>query len=400
MTMKKMISLALATCMALALAVPAGAEAISESPESTFRVNVVDENGKAIPSPSISLYSYMDKSVVLNTTANANGTCTLRYTPGDLSECESQGDDVIYADYIVYVAKPGYQDEVYTLTKMFSPSGENNYDENNQKPITITMTHETEAAQPQSDEATDDPVYQYLVDTGKVSSENPFYILQPEDRTDMVSKGYVTQSGVKRITTSNINNVQVPIGEFHAVKGATIKVTFYTQDSLAVQSKTNLGSGWSASGSISRNFAETANFCSLTTTNSTGVKQVYYVMGDFVQEDSYTVGGTPRKVIRLNRLRASTGKRTLQTCTKCMKAYSSISNSDGLIRVVSPGTSITYGSQGTVGLSLTASAGGVSLGVTRTATNRQEITCRSSGTQTLKLYDNNTNEAICHVTHN
>ena len=56
MTMKKMISLALATCMALALAVPAGAEAISESPESTFRVNVVDENGKAIPSPSISLY--------------------------------------------------------------------------------------------------------------------------------------------------------------------------------------------------------------------------------------------------------------------------------------------------------------------------------------------------------
>lgn len=83
-----------------------------------------------------------------------------------------------------------------------------------------------------------------------------------------------------------------------------------------------------------------------------------------------------------------------------MKAYSSISNSDGLIRVVSPGTSITYGSQGTVGLSLTASAGGVSLGVTRTATNRQEITCRSSGSQTLKLYDNNTNEAICHVTHN
>ena len=39
MTMKKMISLALAACMALSLAVPAGAEAISESPESTFRVN-------------------------------------------------------------------------------------------------------------------------------------------------------------------------------------------------------------------------------------------------------------------------------------------------------------------------------------------------------------------------
>ena len=400
MTMKKMISLALATCMALALAVPAGAEAISESPESTFHVNVVDENGKAIPSPSISLYSYMDKSVVLNTTANANGTCTLRYTPGDLSECESQGDDVIYADYIVYVAKPGYQDEVYTLTKMFSPSGENSYDANNQKAITITMTHETETAQPQSDEATDDPVYQYLVDTGKVSSENPFYILQPEDRTDMVSKGYVTKSGAKRITTSNINNVQVPIGEFHAVKGATIKVTFYTQDSLAVQTKTNLGSGWSASGSISRNFAETANFPSLTTNGTTGVKQIYYVMGDFVQEDSYTVGGTARKVIRLNRLRASTAKGALQYCSLCMKAYSSVSNSDGLIRLLSSKSSITYASEKTVSLGFDASVGGASLGVTRTTTGRKEITCENTSTKSLKLYDKGTNEAVYHMTHN
>lgn len=403
--MKKcVLSLCLALSFVCTMIVPASATSIEDT-ESTFRITVMDEQGNAIDSATVSLYSYLDKGVVLNSTTNNAGKCVLKYMPDidvdDLNEAsieQGSNETLVYADYIVYASKDGYQDEVYTLTKLISPSGEYNFDAVNQEEVVITLKPESAAEiSMQSVETMNyQQVYQYLVTTGKVSDECPIYVIQPEDRVEMEQLG-ITSPVIPYATTTAINNVRVPIGEFHVTSGGKVNVTFQTSDSLTVQTKADAGSGWSVSGSIKRNFAEKATYATFTTTSNAGQKKTYYVMGDFVKEESYTVGGNPRTTIRLDRLRASTATGTAMSCTKCMKSYSALSNSDGLIREISAGSSITVENAKSIALGLYASAGGVNLGVTRNQTASSIIKYSSSG-KNLKLYDNNTNEAVYHMT--
>lgn len=401
---KRMLSIFMAFCMIFPLAVTAGASPLNDSPESTFNITVVDEQGNAIPSSKISLYSYLDKQVVLNATASTSGSCKLHYTPtvdpekmSKLNAEQGSTEDVLYADYMIYVSKPGYQDELYTLTKTFSPSGKIDCDAANQGDITITMKPSTISA---SKKTSSDPIYQYLVNTGKISDESPIYILQPEDTIELQKQGVIS-SVTPKASFTNINNVNVPVGEFHVVKGATLNVKFYTSDSLKVQSKADSGSGWSVSGSVSRNFSETASYAPFSITADTaGRKKVYYVMGDFIKETTYITGGQVRQVMRLNKLRASTAVSATSICNTCMKSYSSVSNNDGLIRTVNPNSHIVYGKGKTVSLGLSASVSGISLGVTRTTKTSTEIKCSNSSSKTLKMYDKGTNEAVYHMTHN
>ena len=406
-----MISIALTLCLAVSLAIPASAAFISESPESTFHINVVDENGNPIDSVSVSLYSYLDKEVVLNDTTNSSGSSTLHYTPDIDPENLDQYSidlgstkDTFYADYMIYVSKPGYQEQTYNLTKLFSPSGKNDYDFENQENITITMPESSNnIAYQQSSEQ--NSTYQYLISTGKLSAQNPVYVLQPEDKIEMEKQGITSSSPQRLVSKVEYPNIQVPIGEFHVVNGGSVQVTFSTSDSLKVQTKVNSGSGWGASGSVSRTFAQTASFSALTTSTSYGIKQVYYVMGDFVQEETYTASGSSRYTLKLVKLNAATGRRTATKCTTCMKAYSSVGNSDGTLRPLSaPQDFIALYRSKTVDLGLSASVKSVSLGVTRTTSTSTNIVYKNISTSAspkkLMLYDAKTGERIYHMTHN
>ena len=107
---KRMVSLLIILSLAFLIGIPTSAVSTEEKAENTFHINVSDAQGAPLDAATVSLYSYLDTGIVLSGETDADGSCTLYYDPDIVY---GENEDVAYADYVVYVAKEGYQDNVY-----------------------------------------------------------------------------------------------------------------------------------------------------------------------------------------------------------------------------------------------------------------------------------------------
>lgn len=396
---KRMVSLLIILSLAFLIGIPASAVSTEEKAENTFHINVSNAQGAPLDAATVSLYSYLDTGIVLSGETGADGSCTLYYDPDIVY---GENEDVAYADYVVYVAKEGYQDNVYYLTKIFSRDGACETDEIiNGEEINVQLDSESPLAQQAEMTSYQNDVYSYLYSSGKLSDSNPFYIIQDEDRAEMERLGIMPSVEEQAVSTTPITNVDVPIGEFHVVKGGRVKVVFSSTDSIKVETKVKASSssGWTVSGSVSKKLdtLTTNSYPDLTTTTSSGIYKKYFVRGDFVKEESYTTGGGTRTTIRLDQLRggAYTGG---GNCDVCKMAYNSAYNgSFGLATPINKGGSVAKYESTTTNLGLYASAGGASLGVTRVTGASTNITYFADSAN-IVLYDYNTSGRVLHMT--
>lgn len=396
---KRMVSLLIILSLAFLIGIPTSAVSTEEKAENTFHINVSDAQGAPLDAATVSLYSYLDTGIVLSGETDADGSCTLYYDPDIVY---GENEDVAYADYVVYVAKEGYQDNVYYLTKIFSRDGACETDEIiNGEEINVQLDRESPLAQQAEMTSYQNAVYSYLYSSGKLSESNPFYIIQDEDRTEMERRGIMPSAEEQVISTTTINNVDVPIGEFHVVKGGRVQVVFTSTDSVTLETKvkSSSSSGWAVSGGITKRLESmtTSTYPDLTTTTSNGIYKKYFVRGDFVKEESYTTGGNTRTTIRLSQLRggAYTGGGICELCKMDFnRAFQGSFGNSEMINLT--GDVRKYEAKTTV-LGLSAIVSGVSLGVTRTTGTRSDIRY-CADTATLVIYDFNTNGRVYHMT--
>jgi hypothetical protein len=273
-------------------------KSIKDSSAYTFDISINDEDGNPVDAANVSLYSYLDSKVVKNTTTEESGACTVYYMPSfdaknldKKSLLKGSSKELVYGDYIVYVAKDGYESALYYLTKGYTSSRKNSYDEMNSQKISITLhpvKETTMSAQSSnimdSKAAYQKEVYDYCVETGKISDENPIYILQPEDKEELSMQGIVNPDVNQRAVSAargvvkNYRNLLVPIGTFHVGPNAKVDVTFSSSNKLSVQTAVD----GSISGSITRDLGRSIDYASFT--SSTYKKQTYYTKADFVEE--------------------------------------------------------------------------------------------------------------------
>ena len=286
------------------------------------------------------------------------------------------------------------------MTKIFSQSRNSDYDPINQEEITVTISRSVLTPTAQRTTA-QDSVYQYLVNKGKLSNTQPFYILQDEDKKDLQRLGISPSMQPQPLSSTPINNVDVPIGDFHIVKGGKIKVIFSTSDSVKVQTKVKASSssGWGVSGSVSRNLSmmSTSTYPDIVSSTSSGKYTRCFVKGNFVKEESYTVGGTIRTTIRLSSLTggAYTGSGNCDICN--MNYNSAFNGSFGNAAPISRGASVQKYKSTTTNLGLSAYASGVALGVTRITGASTNIKY-SAVSSDIVLYDYDGTGRIFHMT--
>lgn len=181
---KRMLSLLVAVGIAASIGI-APAAALEETLANTFRIHVTDAKGDPIEGVAISLYSYYDEDIVQSGETDADGSCTLYYQP-DVT-CE-EGTDLVYVDYMVYAVKKGYMDQIWYLSKAISRDGADGVaDTVNGEEIVIPMERKVPRLPEQT--SYQRALYQYLRETGKLSDDRPFYIIQDEDRAELERRG-------------------------------------------------------------------------------------------------------------------------------------------------------------------------------------------------------------------
>lgn len=78
--MKEFMPLLLILALVMTL-IPQNVFAVNSNSASNFEISVVDKNGNPVNNAKVSLYSYLDSSVVKNEIVNNSGICTFEYTP-------------------------------------------------------------------------------------------------------------------------------------------------------------------------------------------------------------------------------------------------------------------------------------------------------------------------------
>ena len=375
-----------------------------QSLESQFKITIQDETGRPVDNANIYIYSYLDQTTVATATTNLDGTCEVTYMP----DFESPSDGAsIYGDYIVYVEKNGYQDTMYYLTKIYSES--NDFDASNGEDIIVELKRnegkltENKSNSLPGPSSYDKAVYEYCVETGKISEESPIYVITESDRIDMAQRGIVkptTRSIVERFP-----NIDIPIGEFHVDPHSYLDVTFTASDTLKIAVGVDYGiSGISANGSLKRSLGTITEYPRFSTTKSSAQKKVYYTTGEFVADE--TIIHSQGQIIttyRIDSIYGGTKTGTTSQCTKCSKSMSDVGNDKygHYIHIDNGGSvAITEAQNCTVELGLGATIEGVDFdfGVTRITTSGTEFKYTPKSNYNIRVYDYDGSFDTWHVT--
>ena len=249
----------------------------------------------------------------------------------------------------------------------------------------------------------DKAVYNYCIETGKISDKSPIYVITESDRIDMAQRGIVKPA--TRATVERFINVDIPVGEFHVDSHSYLDVTFSASDSLKVAVGTDTGvAGITINGSVTRTFGSETTYPQFSTTTSTARKKVYYTKGEFVVDE--TIIHSQGQIIttyKLDSIYGGTTTGATSQCTKCSKSFSAVENNTygHYIPIDNGGTvTITQCQNRTNDLELAVQLDGIDFdfGVTRITTGTTKFKYTPKANYNLRVYDYDSSFKTWHVT--
>lgn len=417
--MKKCISLIMIFTLVFSTMVYAFAETtdLEKSSERSFKITVTDQDGNEVENAKIYLYSFLDQKIVARGNTGTSGKEEINYFPEQMENVESRQ----YGDYLVYVEKDGFIPAEHNLTKYYIDEINSSQEEReaadrvNEEQILISLSKESglkKASIQKTDQEHEkimNKVQKELIETNRLSKENPICVLRTEDFIQLEKKGVVTSSELRIIdevvpmtAASSLRNIETPVGTFHVSKQAKLNVTLYTSDSLKIEvGAQNTATGaLSVSGSRERGFETTSYYAEFTTTGNTA-KKVYYTMADYEEWTTVQYYGNSYKHIGIKQINGGTNTGKTSTCGSCGATYSAVTGTAyGTYMPVAKGShlAISQFRNSTVSLSTKVGVSGgfsASLGVTRKTGASAKLDYAPKAGYKLKVYNKDTKTWHC-----